>query len=97
MTAIITVAQLARYALGDDARWRRFLYLIFLALVVWVGWWVLARGGVQVVVREASVPASAVNWRQPGLTRRGNRHLAGTGVPDGLGSAVPSSACRKAR
>ena len=52
MTAIITVAQLTRHAIDDGARWRRFLLLIFLALAVWVCWWVLARGGVQVVVPE---------------------------------------------
>ncbi len=42
------------------------------------------------------MPPAAIKWRQPGWTQRGNRHFAGTGVPNGLGSAVPSSACRKA-
>lgn len=42
------------------------------------------------------MPPSAIQWPQPGLTRRGNRHFAGAGVPNGLGSAVPSCMLRKA-
>jgi hypothetical protein len=48
------------------------------------------------VVDWLSMLPTAINWSQPGWTQRGNRHFAGTGVPNGLGSAVPSSVCGKA-
>jgi hypothetical protein len=41
-----------RYAINDDKRWRRFLFLVFLALTVVAGWWLLAYGGVQTVPHD---------------------------------------------
>jgi hypothetical protein len=57
---VIAVARLIAYAINDDKRWRRFLFLVFLALAVAAGWWLLADGGVQAVLREfgeAGIPA----------------------------------------
>jgi hypothetical protein len=49
---IIVLARLVAYAINDDKRWRRFLFLVFLALAVAVGWWLFADGGVQAVLHD---------------------------------------------
>jgi len=49
---VFAVARLIAYAINDDKRWRRFLFLVFLALAVAAGWWLLADGGVQVLLHE---------------------------------------------
>jgi hypothetical protein len=43
---VIAVTRLIAYAISDGDRWRRFLFLIFLALAVAAVWWVLVDGGV---------------------------------------------------
>jgi uncharacterized membrane protein YqjE len=50
--AIITLARLVAYAINDRDRWQRFLFLVFLALAVAVGWWLLADSGVQIVLHD---------------------------------------------
>jgi hypothetical protein len=52
IAAVFTVARLIAYAINDRERWRRFLFLVFLALAVAAGWWLLADGGVQVVLND---------------------------------------------
>jgi hypothetical protein len=49
---IIILARLVAYAINDDKRWRRFLFLVFLALAVAADWWLLADGGVQIVLHD---------------------------------------------
>ena len=49
---VLAVARLIAYAINDDKRWRRFLFLVFLALAVAAGWWLLADGGVQIVLHD---------------------------------------------
>jgi hypothetical protein len=49
---VATVAQLLAYAINDRDRWRRFVFLIFLALAVAAGWWLLADGGIQVLLHD---------------------------------------------
>jgi hypothetical protein len=48
----ITLARLVAYAINDRDRWRRFLFLVFLALVVAAGWWLLADGGIHALVHD---------------------------------------------
>jgi hypothetical protein len=48
----LAAARLVAYAINDHARWRRFLFLILLALAVATGWWLLADGGVQIVLHD---------------------------------------------
>jgi hypothetical protein len=49
---VIAVTRLIAYAINDRDRWRRLLFLIFLALAVAAVWWVLADGGVHVFLRD---------------------------------------------
>ena len=49
---VVTVARLVAYAINDPYRWRRFLFLIFLGLAVVAGWWLLAAGGVHVLLHD---------------------------------------------
>jgi hypothetical protein len=49
---VATVARLLAYAINDRDRWRRFVFLIFLALAVAAGWWLLADGGFHVLLRD---------------------------------------------
>lgn len=49
---VVAISRLIAYAINDDKRWRRFLFLVFLALVVVAGWWLLANGGMQVLLRD---------------------------------------------
>lgn len=54
IAVIITLARLVAYAIDDGKRWRRFVFLIFLALAVAAGWWLLAVGGVHILLRDFS-------------------------------------------
>jgi uncharacterized membrane protein YqjE len=61
VTAVMAVARLVAYAIDDDKRWPRFrnlgLFVVILALAVAAGWWLLAGGGVQVVIHDFGRPA----------------------------------------
>ncbi len=54
--AVVAITRLIAYAIDDDKRWPRFrnlgLFVVFLALALAAGWWLLARGGVQVIVHD---------------------------------------------
>lgn len=52
IAVVITLARLVAYAIDNDQRWRRFVFLIFLALVVAAGRWLLAADGVHVLLRD---------------------------------------------
>lgn len=49
---IITVARLVAYVIDDHNRWRRFLVLVLLVLVVVAVRWLLADGGVHVLLHD---------------------------------------------
>jgi uncharacterized membrane protein YqjE len=49
---IITLARLVAYAIDNGERWRRFMFLVLLALAVAVGLWVLADGGIHVLLHD---------------------------------------------
>lgn len=49
---VATLARLLAYAINDRDRWRRFVFLIFLPLAVAAGWWLLADGGVHVLLHD---------------------------------------------
>jgi uncharacterized membrane protein YqjE len=54
--AVVAITRLIAYAINDDKRWPRFrnlaLFVVFLALAVAAGWWLLAGGGIQVIVHD---------------------------------------------
>ena len=54
LAAILAVIRLIAYAISDDKRWRRFLFLVFLTLAIATvaGWWLLADGGLQVLLHD---------------------------------------------
>lgn len=57
---LATVARFLAYAIDNRDRWRRFVFLIFLALAVAAGWWLLADGGVQALLHDfGGVPTGA--------------------------------------
>jgi hypothetical protein len=49
---VIAFARLVAYAVSDHDRFRRFLVLIFLALAVAAGWWLLADDGVHMLLHD---------------------------------------------
>jgi uncharacterized membrane protein YqjE len=51
---IIAITRLIAYAINDDKRWWRFLFLVFLLLAVAAGWWLLTDGGVQAVLHDST-------------------------------------------
>ena len=73
VVAIIAVTRLAIHAIYDGKRWRRFLFLVFLALAAAAIWWLLARGGVRVILHDfgrtgtATRPAGATKASEAGL------------------------------
>ena len=52
IATVVGGARLIAYAIDDDKRWRRFLFIMLLLLAITVGWWLLADGGVQVVLHD---------------------------------------------
>jgi hypothetical protein len=46
------LARLIAFAIDNGDRWRRFLFLVFLALVIVAVWWVLADGGVHILAHD---------------------------------------------
>jgi hypothetical protein len=52
IATVVTVARLVAYTINDRDRWRRFLFLVFLALAIAAGWWLLAGGGVHVILHD---------------------------------------------
>jgi O-antigen/teichoic acid export membrane protein len=63
----IAVIRLVAYAIGDDKRWRRFLFLLFLlmAAAALAGWWLFGDGGLQLLLHDFG-PAGIT----PGQRRR---------------------------
>jgi hypothetical protein len=59
VAAVLAVTRLATHAIYDRERWRRFQSLIFLALVVAVVWWLLADGGVHILLHDFSQAGTA--------------------------------------
>jgi uncharacterized membrane protein YqjE len=51
---LITLARLVAYVINDRDRWRRFLFLVLLVLAVAVGWWLIAKGGIQLLRSDFS-------------------------------------------
>lgn len=49
---MITLGRLVAYAIDSGERWRRFMFLVLLALAVAVSWWVLADGGIHTLLRD---------------------------------------------
>jgi hypothetical protein len=47
-----TIARLVAYAIDNGGRWRRLMFLVLLALAVAVSWWVLADGGIHVLLHD---------------------------------------------
>ena len=60
--AIATI-RLVAYAIDNRERWRRFLGLVFLVLAVAVAWWVLADGGVHVLLHDFGLRGSRTRPR----------------------------------
>jgi hypothetical protein len=83
IATVVAGTRLIAYAIDDDKRWRRFLAFLLL-LAITVGWWLLADGGVQVVLddfgRASSRLSARLAQRQAG---RGPLH----GRPPGAGRA----------
>ena len=52
IAVVVTLARLVAYAIDNDQRWHRFVFLIFLALAVVAGWWMLADDGIQVLLHD---------------------------------------------
>jgi len=52
IATVVTVARLVAYTISDRDRWRRFVFLLFLVLAVAAGWWLLADGGVHVLLHD---------------------------------------------
>jgi hypothetical protein len=52
IAAVIILARLVAYAIDNDQRWRRFVFLILLALAVATGWWLVADDGIHVLLRS---------------------------------------------
>jgi hypothetical protein len=54
--AVVAVTRLIAYAIDDDKRWPRFrnlgLFVVFLGLAVVLGWWLLADGGLWVIMHD---------------------------------------------
>jgi uncharacterized membrane protein YqjE len=49
---MITLARLVAYAIDNRERWRRFMFLVLLALAVAMGWWMLVGGGIHVLLHD---------------------------------------------
>lgn len=62
----VRIIWLIAYALDDDKRWARFrnlaLFVVFLLLAIAVGWWLLADGGILVLLHDFN-PAGAAKSR----------------------------------
>lgn len=58
---LVRIIWLIAYALDDDKRWARFrnlaLFVVFLVLAIAAGWWLLADGGIQILLHDFD-PAS---------------------------------------
>jgi hypothetical protein len=47
---ILAIVGLVKYAIDNKDRWRRLMFLVILALFAAVGWWLLGRGGLLVLL-----------------------------------------------
>jgi hypothetical protein len=56
LAMVVAVARLLAYVVNDRDRWRRFLFLVLLALAVAAVWWVLVDGGVHVLLLDFARP-----------------------------------------
>jgi uncharacterized membrane protein YqjE len=52
ITVVITLARLVAYAIDNDQRWHRFVFLVFLVLAIAAGWWLLANDGIHVLLHD---------------------------------------------
>lgn len=52
IVVVITLARLVAHVIDNDQRWRRFVFLIFLALAVAAGWWLLADDGIHLLLHD---------------------------------------------
>ena len=50
--AVVAIVELITFAISDARRWRRFLFFLFVLLAIAAGWWVLADGGLQVILHD---------------------------------------------
>jgi hypothetical protein len=61
--AVVAITRLIAYAINDDKRWPRFrnlgLFVVFLGLAVALGWWLLADGGLQVIMYDFGTASTA--------------------------------------
>jgi uncharacterized membrane protein YqjE len=51
---MVALARLVAFAIDDHDRWMRFLALMLLVLAVVASWWLLADGGLQVLLHDFS-------------------------------------------
>ena len=51
-TVVVVIIELITFVISDARRWRRFLFLMFLLLAIAAGWWLLADGGLQVILHD---------------------------------------------
>lgn len=63
IATVIAVTRLLAYVLNDRDRWRRFLFLVLLALAVTSVWWVLADGGIHTVLRDFGTASTIATRR----------------------------------
>jgi uncharacterized membrane protein YqjE len=71
IASVMAVTRLIAYAINDDKRWPRFrnlaLFVVFLALAIAAGWWLLAGGAFRASsttsVRRAGRPHDDIPWR----------------------------------
>lgn len=82
---VVAITRLIAYAINDDKRWRRFLFLVFLALIVVTGWWLFADSGMRSLLHDFNLAPSATTtrwtdliWYQTGISPgEGRRRTAG--------------------
>jgi len=62
---LVRIIWLIAYALDDDKRWARFrnlsLFVVFLVLAIAAGWWLLADGGIQILLHDFGQAGTATS------------------------------------
>jgi hypothetical protein len=49
---LVSILQLATFAMTSRERWRRFVFFIVLLLVARAGWWALADNGIHILLHD---------------------------------------------